>query len=108
MLFCFRPFGIAVHGRVGPGDFLVTEAPNLDCDAFSKRLAEVLHVHTGSAVDVRRIFLAEERDLVHLLAFLSGVTAYSAQASEVAGHLRPVKVGFADSRQGSAASGAPA
>ena len=64
-----------MYGRVGRGDFLVAEAPHLDRDALSERLAEILHMHAGSAIDVRRIFLAEERDLVHLPHLSNAITS---------------------------------
>jgi hypothetical protein len=64
MLFRLPPFGVAVHGRVGSGDLLVPEAPHLDLDLLGERPAEILHVHTGTTIDVGRIFFAEEHDLV--------------------------------------------
>ena len=64
IIFRLQPFGVAVHGRVGPGDLLVPEAPHLDLDPPGERPAEILHVHTGSAIDIGRIYLAEEDDLV--------------------------------------------
>src|ERR1700730_5972935 len=59
-----QPFSVAAHGGVGRGGLLVPEAPHLDLDLPSERPAEILHGHAGPAVDVRRVFLAEEGNLV--------------------------------------------
>jgi len=45
---------------------LVAEAANIDIDGFRQLAREITNVHTGAAVNVRRIFVGEEQDL-HVL-----------------------------------------
>src|SRR6266705_5894003 len=44
-------------------EILVAEAANIDIDGFRQLAREITNVHTGAAVNVRRIFVGEEEDL---------------------------------------------
>ena len=54
---------IAAHRQPAVVDALVAEAADLDGDALGQRAGEIFDMHAGPAVNVGRVFLAEERDL---------------------------------------------
>ena len=52
-----------------PGDFepalfeiLIAETANIDVDRFRQLAREITNVHTGAAVNVRRIFVGQKED----------------------------------------------
>jgi hypothetical protein len=60
------PLPVAADGEVALVRALVAEAPHFDPDQLRQRGAQVLHVDTGAAVDVRRVLLGEQGDLAQL------------------------------------------
>ena len=44
-------------------EILIAEAANIDIDRLRQLAREIANVHTGAAVNVRRIFVGEEEDL---------------------------------------------
>ena len=59
----------AVGVEIEPRDFepalfeiLIAEAANIDIDRLRQLAREITNVHTGAAVNVRRIFVGEEED----------------------------------------------
>ena len=59
----FVPLRDAAHVEPPLSEALLAEAADLDVDVPCQGAREIFDVHAGAAVDVRRVFLGEQRDL---------------------------------------------